>query len=350
MPNMGFPGSGRTGRGGSLRLAPMSRTVFPELARLAGLTCAAVLLVGCSAAQPASTPRTDSTRATVSSDANSGQSANLTDFASAKLRTVDPCGLLDSNTLNEFGKATEPAAQSDIDSCQADLEDGKGNDLGVEVAIGGDHEASNKPTGTIAGLPADEESDSTECAEWLTTQRDPATGIEIRVNYKGDAACVIARQLAGIIVNRIRTSPPQRPPGTNSLAVIDPCDTIDNADAENLTAVGVDRTVEGLFSCDWQAGDYDLSVKFTLDGNPKDDTYDGTPQPVDVGVPAYAFPSNDVYPSCDVKWEVRAIDKTGDQGEDVDVQFGDVLGGSLDPCTQAEAAAKLVATKVPRSS
>jgi hypothetical protein len=349
MPNTGFPGSGRTGRGGSLRLAPMSRTVSPALARLAGLTCAAVLLVGCSSAQPASTPRTDSTRATVSSDANTGQSANLTDFASAKLRTVDPCGLLDHNTLSQLGKVAEPAVPNDLDSCQADLDDGKDESLGVEVTIGDDL-ASSKPTGTIAGLPVTEQSDSTECSERLITQHDPTTGIEIRVNYKGDNGCVIARQLAGIVVNRIRTNAPQRPAGVNSLAVIDPCDTIDNADAENLTAVGVDRTVEGLFTCDWQAGDYDLSVKFSLDGNPKDETYDGTPQPVDVGVPAYAFPSNDVYPSCDVKWLVRLVDKSDNDGEVVDVQFGDVLGGSLDPCTQAEAAAKLVATKVPRAS
>ncbi|HEY4457079.1 MAG TPA: hypothetical protein VGN81_22405, partial [Pseudonocardiaceae bacterium] len=163
----------------------MSRTVSFPRARLFGLTCVAVALVGCSTAQPANSPRTDSTRATVSSDANTGQSANSTDFASAKLRTVDPCGLLDRNTLNQLGKVSEAAAQNDIDSCQADLDDGKGNDLAVEVDLGGVHEASNAPTGTIAGLPAKEESDSTECMEWLTTQRDPTTGIEIRVNYKG---------------------------------------------------------------------------------------------------------------------------------------------------------------------
>jgi hypothetical protein len=328
----------------------MSRTVSPALASLAGLTCGAALLVGCSSAQSADTPRTDSTRVTVASDADTGPSANNTDFASAKLRTVDPCGLLDGDTLNQLGKVSEPAAQSDIDSCQAELSDGKGNDLGVEIAIGGSHEAGDKPTGTIASLPADEESDSTACTEWLTTQRDPATGIEIRVSYTGDTGCVIARQLAGIVANRIRTNPPQRPAGTHSLAVIDPCGTIGNADAENLTAVGVDRTAEGLFSCDWQAGDYDLSVTFSLDDNPKDDTYDGTPQPVDVGVPAYAFPANDVYPSCDVKWEVRSVGRSDDQGEVVDVQFGDVLGGGLDPCTQAEAAAKIVAMKVPPAS
>lgn len=352
----GFPGSGRIGRGGSLRLAPMSRTVSPAPARLLGLTCAAVLLVGCSSsANAVGTARTDSTRTTVSSAANTAQSDNSTDFASAKLRTVDPCGLLDRGTLNQLGKATEPASQNDIDSCRADLDDGKGDALDVEVALGGDL-ASSKPTGTIAGLPAKEETGNGQCTEQLTTQQDPATGIEVTVDYDGASVCMLARQLAGIITNRIRTNAPQRPASVHSLAVIDPCDTISDTDAENLTAVGVDRSVEGLFSCDWSAGDYDLSVKFSLDVNPKDETYEGTPQPVDVGVPAYAFPSSDVYPSCDVKWLVRPVhnvdsaDSADNQGEVVDVQFGDVLGGSLDPCTQAEAAAKLVATKVPHAS
>jgi hypothetical protein len=328
----------------------MSRSVVSARARLLGLTCAAVALVGCTSANAVGTPRTHSTRTTVSSDANGATSSNNTDFASAKLRTIDPCGLLDNTTLSQLGKSTEPAAQSDIDSCQANLEDGKGKDIDVEVAIGSDHLASNKPTGTIAGLPAKEETDSTECEEWLTTQRDPTTGIEVRVVYNASGGCVIARQLAGLVASRIRTNAPQRAAGVNSLAVIDPCDTIDDAQAENLTAVGPDRTAEGLFSCDWSAGDYDLSVQFTLDGNPKDDTYETTPQPVDVGVPAYAFATNDVYPSCDVKWVARTLGHGGDQNEVVDVQFGDVLGGSLDPCTQAEAAAKIVATKVPHAS
>ena len=132
---------------------------------------------------------------------------------------------------------------------------------------------------------------------------------------------------------------------------IEPNTFLTSANAQNILgsqAVLVVLTMGLLIPL--TAGDYDLSVAFTLDGNPKDQTYQGTPQPVDVGVPAYAFPSNDVYPSCDVKWVVRPVAHSNDQNEVVDVQFGDVLGGSLDPCTQAEAAAKLVAAKVPHQS
>jgi hypothetical protein len=327
----------------------MSSSVTPAPARLFGLVCCAVLLVGCSTANVADTPRTDSTRTTVPAAASTASKVD-TAFASAALRAVDPCGLLDQQTLSQLGTSAQPAAQNDIDTCSADLVDGKGNDLGVSVGIGGDL-ASGTSTGTIGGLPVREQSDGTECAERLITRQRPTTGIEVRVNNNSEGNCVFARQLAGLVVNRIRTNAPHRPGGVNSLVLIDPCDTIDDASVENLTAVGTEKSVEGLFKCDWLGGDYDLSVEFILDGNPKDDTVDGTPQPVDVGVPAYAFSSNDVYSSCDVKWQVRTLGKSGDgEGEVVDVQFGDVLGGGLDPCTQAEAAAKLVATKVPHAS
>ncbi|HEY4021244.1 MAG TPA: hypothetical protein VGM75_21330 [Pseudonocardiaceae bacterium] len=324
----------------------MSSPAVSSRARLFGLICCAAVLAGCTTGQPADTARTDSTRTTIPSGAIGGQTVD-TAFASAALRAIDPCGLLDQNTLRQLGTSSQPATQNEIDSCSADLDDGKGKSLGIEVIIGGDL-ASTTASGTIAGLPVKEEATDTDCGERLITQHNPTTGIEIRVNYNGAAACVIARQLAGLVVNHIRTKAPQRPNGVSSVVLINPCDTIDDATAQNLTAVGPGKTVEGLFKCDWQAGDYDLSVEYTLGGNPKDDTFNGTPQPVDVGVPAYAFSSKDVYPSCDVKWLVRSVGSG--QGEVVDVQFGDVLGGTLDPCTQAQAAAKVVAAKVPHAS
>ena len=326
----------------------MSSAVVSPRARLLGLVCAAVLLAGCSTANAVGTARTDSSRTTVPSAASNTSTVD-TAFSSAALRAIDPCGLLDQQTVSQLGTSAQPAAQDEIDSCSADLTDGKGKDLGVSVSIGGDL-ASSTPTGTIGGLPVQEQSDSTECAEDLITQQRPTTGIEVRVTNNSASTCLFARQLAGLVVNRIRTNAPHRPNGVTSLVLIDPCDTIDDATVQNLTAVGPEKSVEGLFKCDWIGGDYDLGVEFILDSNPKDDNIEGTPQPVDVGVPAYAFPSNDVYPSCDVKWQVRALGQGSDTGEVVDVQFGDVLGGNLDPCTQAEAAAKVVATKVPRPS
>ncbi|HEX4221048.1 MAG TPA: hypothetical protein VHZ97_01660 [Pseudonocardiaceae bacterium] len=330
----------------------MSSPVASARARLFGLLCAAALLAGCTTASTAGTPRTHSARTTVPASASTTAKVD-TAFSASALRTVDPCGLLDQKTLSQLGKPSARVNQNQIDACSADLDDGSGKSLNVEVVIGDDL-ASSTPTGTIAGLPVKEESDSTECAENLITQHNPTTGIEVRAVYTGTASCVYARQLAGLVVNRIRTNAPHRPSGVNSLVLIDPCDTIAESDVENLTAVGPDKSVEGLFKCDWLAGGYDLSVQFTLDGNPKDETFEGTPQPVDVGVPAYAFPSNDVFPSCDVKWQVRTVTPAGsgddEQGEVVDVQFGNVLGGTADPCTQAEVAAKLVATKVPHGS
>ena len=226
----------------------MSSSVLPPRARLLGLVCAAVLLAGCSTANAVGTARTDSTRTTVPAAASTASTVD-TAFVSAALRAIDPCGLLDQPTLSQLGTSTQPAAQNEIDTCSADLADSKGEDIGVAVSIGGDL-ANTTPTGTIGGLPVQEQADSTECAEELVTQQRPTTGIEVRVNYNGASNCVFARQLAGLVVNRIRTNAPHRPTGVNSLVLVDPCDTIDDATAENLTAVGVEKSVEGLFKCD----------------------------------------------------------------------------------------------------
>lgn len=331
----------------------MSSSVHSARARLFGLICAVAVLAGCSTANAVGGKRTDSTRTTVSSDAGTTASADNANFAEAKLRTVDPCGVLDQDTIAQFGKSQQSHGTEDqLDSCDIDLDDGHGQDLNLRVTIGDDL-SGNTPSGTIAGLPAAEHRTTSVCFERLITQQHPATGIEIEVDYDNtDDSCLIARQLAGLVVNRIRTNPPARPDGAHSLASVDPCGTIDDPTAANLTQGQPDRSVLGFYKCDWQSDSYDLSVEFSIDTNPKNDTVDGTPKPVDVGVPAYEFASNDVYPSCDVKWEAAPLandNEQADAGEIVDVQFGNVLGGSVDACAQAEAAAKIVATKVPHS-
>ncbi|HEV3356663.1 MAG TPA: DUF3558 family protein [Pseudonocardiaceae bacterium] len=330
----------------------MSSSVLLPRARLFGLLCCAVALVGCSAANAVGTTRTDSTRTTVPADANA--QVNTGGFGSAALRTVDPCGLLDAKTMSQFGTVSQSSGLSQLDSCQLDINDIKGHDLNVRVTIGDDL-SDNKPTGTIAGLPVAEHASASICFERLITQQHPTTGIEVEVNYDNSAdSCVVARQVAGLVVGRIRNKAPQRAGGVGSLALVNPCDTIDDASAASITQGQPDKTAEGFYKCDWQSQDYDLSVEFKVDTNPKDDTFDGTPQQVDVGVPAYAFSSTDVFPSCDVKWEVRPLgagsNNGANQGEVVDVQFGNVLGGNVDPCAQAETAAKLVAAKVPHAS
>ncbi len=331
----------------------MSSSVLAR-ARLFGLLCCAVLLVGCSTANAVGTARTDSTRTTVPVDANT-QKVDTNGFGSATLRTVDPCGLLDTNTMSQFGTLSPRSGLSQINSCDLDISDIKGHDLNVRVTIGDDL-ADNRPTGTIAGLPVAEHTSTSVCFERLITQQHPTSGIEVEVDYDTSAdSCLVARQVAGLVVDRIRKNPPKRAGGADSLPSVAPCDTIDDATAASLTQGQPDKNAQGFYKCDWQSEDYDLSVEFKVDTNPKDDTFDGTPQPVDVGVPAYAFSSTDVYPSCDVKWQVRPLGGDGtdqgrdDQGEVVDVQFGNVLGGNADPCTQAEAAAKLVAAKVPHA-
>jgi hypothetical protein len=311
---------------------------------------ALAVLAGCSTSA-ASTAKTDSARTTVAADANSAaqtSSAADVNLSAAKLRLIDPCGLLDAATMAQFG-SPQPSTSAGIDACNDDVSDGRGNDLNVTVTVGSDLSDYN-PTGTIAGLPAAEDSDSTACFDRLVTQRDPVIGIEIQADYDKNPSCPVARELAQLVVAHIRSSPPQRADGAGSLATVDPCDTIDDATAAAVDGGTPGKRAEGLYRCEWQndGTGFDLTVEFSLDQDPKDDATNGPPQPVDIGVPAYQSSSDDVYPTCDVKWMITSV---GDGfGEVVDVEFGDVENGAVDACAQAVTAAKAVATKVPKAS
>ncbi len=297
------------------------------------------------------TARTTSARDTVAADANVGATvpasanANLT---AATLRQVDPCGLLDGATMSQFGSSVQDSSAG-LDSCNGDVNDGRGNDLDLTVTIGSDL-SQYSPTGMIAGLPAAEDTADSACFDRLVTQHNPTIGIEIQADYDHNPSCPPARELAQLVVAHIRTDPPRRTSAAAALAAVDPCATIDDQTAASVVAGTPVEQSEGLYRCEWHNDDtgYDLTVAYTLDQDPQRDTSDGTPQPVDIGVPAFRFSADDVYPTCDVKW---MTDSVGDGlGYVVDVQFGNVEDGSVDPCAQAVIAAKVVATKVPKAS
>jgi hypothetical protein len=152
------------------------------------------------------------------------------------------------------------------------------------------------------------------------------------------------------VITRIRSNPPQRADAAGSLAAVDPCSTVDDATAAAVLGGKATKQADGLYRCEWQddIDSYNLTVEFGLDEDPKTDTTTGAPQPVDIGVPAYQSSSNDVFPTCDVKWMTKP---TGNgYGDVVDVEFGNVASGSADACAQAVTAAKAVATKVPKAS
>lgn len=317
---------------------------------------------GCSSGSDASLAKVHFQRTTIPASQggsdNSGNSTSggqsVTDphdpaFAADKLRLVDPCGLLDTNTLSGLGTPGDNVP-SGIDECDNDMKDSSGADLQVMVTIGEALDVQ-RVSGQLAGMPVAEDKASSECTDKIVTQTNPTIGIAVEASIKGDS-CTPARKLAQAVIERIRSNPPQRANTNGSLAVIDPCGTVDDPTAATAIGGQPQKSYQSLFKCDWQGTtSYDLTVTFSVGEDPKDDTTLGTPQPVDLGngVSAYQLLTTDVYPSCEIKWITRQTGSDG-SGEFVDVEFDNVEKQQVDVCSKALAVAKVVATKVPKPS
>jgi hypothetical protein len=279
---------------------------------------------------------------------NPGDSA----FTAAKLRAVDPCGLLDNDTLGAFGTPAD-ADPGGIDECDDFMHDSAGDDLDIDLTVGEQLDEVDSTTSTADGLPVaeDKASDGKACFEKIVTQTSPTLGLELQIDYDGHDPCVPARKLAAAIVSHIRIDPPHRANAAGSLALVDPCGTLDTGTATTVLGAKPDEVeAEGLFECDWRSSGFDVTVGFSVDEDPKSDTSGGTPKPVNIGVPAYEFPSTDVFPSCEVKWTTRASVDSDGNGEVVDVEYDNIDNApKVDTCAKAVAAAKAVVRKVPHS-
>ncbi|HEX3791261.1 MAG TPA: hypothetical protein VHW44_25590 [Pseudonocardiaceae bacterium] len=316
-----------------------------------GCLAVSVVTVGC-ATQPdltkATFSRTTIPASTGTYTSGSAAAGSTAAFTLAGQRSVDPCGFLDKNTLGGLGSSTEPPTADGFDECDVDLTDSSGNDLDLSITIG--EAISDKPATQIDGLPVAEQklTDGSACFERIITASSPDTGIEVQADVKKDP-CTPARQLAQSVITRLRGNPPKRSNLSGSLAALDPCTMVDDATAAAAVGANPDKTIDGLYKCDWQGEHTGLTVTFTSGEDPKADDAIATPQPVDLGgVTAYTVYSTDVFPSCEVKWMTR---QTSDgNGEIVDVEFDNVDKVQVDTCAKAVAVAKVILPKVPKIS
>lgn len=274
-------------------------------------------------------------------------SGNTTGFDLASLRQIDPCGLLDANMTAGLGTAQDGSAADGFDFCTENLTDPNGHDLDLSITLG--EAFDDNPTLTLDGLPVAQQAsgDTSDCYNRIITQSDPQLGIVVEADDKSDA-CHYGQLLAQAVINRIRTNPPKRN-NTGSLAALDPCAMVDDATVAAAVGAGADKSYEDLYKCDWQGGQTDLSVEFTVGEDPKTDNSLGNPTPVTVaGITAYQVYSTDVFPSCTISWLTRS---TGDgSGEIVHVEFDNVQNITVDVCAKAVAVATVVGPKVPKNS
>ena len=318
---------------------------MPLLAALCALAC----VTGCTAQGGIGLAKVTFQRTTIPAASGDGGApvadSGGTAFAAANLRTVDPCALLDADTLAPLGDPADPTPIG-FGECDADMSDSGGNDLDVTITLG-DELSSRGATTTVDGLPVSEEHDDSDCAERIITQQNPTLAVTVDVDYADHDACGAARKLIDPIVRRIRLDPPRLSPADAKLAAIDPCGTVDGPTVTAAIGADPDRSLEGLFKCDWDDNSLELSVAFTVDGDPAGDDSEGTPKPVSIdGIGAYQVASTDVFPSCAVRWKVAPA--ADDEFQQVDVEFDDIEDQHLDTCAKADAVAGVVAGKVPR--
>jgi hypothetical protein len=270
-------------------------------------------------------------------------------FAADKLRAIDPCGLLDHDTLHPQGTPEDSSSEtfvgtpSGLDNCTVDMQTFHHSDLSVGVMVG----AETATVGTrhvISGMAVREQENSGDCDELILTP-DPTIGImvQIRTRY---SACVTARQITTAMINHIRTNPPRRQVPAGSLSTLDACATADGptvAAAIGPTSTQVRKT---LYDCEWHGGPLVLSVAFWV-GDARFANYgEATPQPIDLGgVTGYQVLPDEQ--SCQIGWNVRPTGSPH-QFELVYVEVENLGQAPVDTCAKTVPAARAVLTKLPR--
>jgi hypothetical protein len=217
------------------------------------------------------------------------------------------------------------------------------------LTVGSNLDDVTTTSGTLAGLPVSEKPESDECVEDIATQATPLTGIEVVAKSSANP-CIPARAFATAIINRVRGNPPQRSNTNGSLALIDPCTTVEDGTAATTVGGTPQKIDKGLFQCGWQGGNgVTLTVSFYVGDDPKNDTSIGTIRPVDLdGINAYQTPNPEDNAGCAIRWATRS---TGPHDvETVDIRLQNQQHQQADLCATTFAVAKVVATKVPKPS
>ncbi|TVT13691.1 hypothetical protein FNH05_37570, partial [Amycolatopsis rhizosphaerae] len=127
-------------------------------------------------------PRTTVPAKTASDPGTDGGSA-LTVTA---LRTVDPCGLLDSGTLGDLGKIVDgELSPYALGECRNVVTDAGGKRIALDLQLA-DIVTGSNPSGTVEGLPLSvDKIDDTTCNVDGITSKSDGSGISVHATYKG---------------------------------------------------------------------------------------------------------------------------------------------------------------------
>ncbi|PRY34348.1 uncharacterized protein DUF3558 [Umezawaea tangerina] len=338
--------------------------LVPRLARrvpaVAAALCALTMLAGCGSDAlakkppfPRSTVQAAKGMTDPSTDPGSGStgSGKPVDpaFAVDKLRLVDPCKLLDADTLKELGKPDE-AVPGGFTRCSNFMKDKAGKDLSITIEVGQTLTSEvEKADKKLAGLNSYEQVlEGSACFVTVITQEDPGIGITVQVGYKDGDGCEPGRKIAESVVKLAKGKAVARTAAKGSLITLDPCELPSDAAVADAAKESPRVYPYGLHNCSWVGSDAEVTLDFRGGYVPKDDKFD--PKQVDVdlgGVKAYQVESSTSYPSCTLRWvQLKGQDN---DGEVVEVKSAGPKKSEFDRCAKAQAFAKALLPKIPKA-
>ncbi|MEO6083664.1 MAG: DUF3558 family protein [Umezawaea sp.] len=336
----------------------MPRLARPVPAVAAALCALALLAAGCGSDALAKKPpfprstiqanAADSSEKPVTGSTATGEPVDPA-FAVDKLRLLDPCKLLDDDTLKELGKPDD-VSPSGFSRCSNFMKDKDGKDLSITVEVGQSMTSEvKKADKQIAGLRSYEQVlEGSACFVSVITQDDPALAFTVQVGYKDGDGCVPGRKVAESVVQLAKGKSATRTPAKGSVITLDPCELPSDAALVEAVDKSPRRYPYGLHNCSWVGKTAEMTLDFRGGFLPKDDKFDPKQTEIDLGgVKAYQVDSATSFPSCTVRWvQLRGEDN---EGEVVEVKSAGSKSAEFDRCAKAQAFAKSLLPKLPKA-
>ncbi|TNC22126.1 DUF3558 domain-containing protein [Amycolatopsis alkalitolerans] len=289
-------------------------------------------------------PRTTVTAAAAADSPITDEAASF-----ANLRTVDPCGLLDSRTLSELGtvKAGSQDASS-LTECSADVADAGGKDLSLNLQLDDITLKTRDASGTVGSLPLLEDGpDGSLCTVTAVTSRSPGYGISLRVTYDGGDPCNAGQTGLQGILRRLHDNPARLPQPPSTLLTVDFCAVTDENVITDALGRGSTGQVYGLHGCTWSGGSATGYLDYGI--KPAPDANGATPVDLGDGVTGYQRLETGSGRRCFVNW--LHLPMGNGSGEVVSVQYDNYHDDAAndDACGKAAAIARSVIPKLPHA-
>ena len=332
--------------------------LVPRLVRPAAVLCALALLAGCGSGSLAKSPpfprstiqanAADPSEKPVTGSTTTGKPVDPA-FAAEKLRLLDPCKLLDDDTLKGLG-TPDDLSPGGFSRCSNYMKDKNGKELSISVEVGQTMTSEiKKADKKIAGYRSYEQVlEGSACFVSVITQEDPGLAFTVQIGFKDGDGCVPGRVVAESVVKLAKGKGAARTPAKGSVVEVDPCELPSDAAVVEAVAQSSRRYPYGLHNCSWVGKDAEISLDFRLGFVPKDDKFDPKQTEVDLGgVKAYQVETTTSFPSCSLKWVQLRAD--GNQGEVVEVKSAGAKKSEFDRCARAQAFAKSLLPKLPKA-